>query len=54
MCSEKSCYYSEKYKRVIHVFQPGKCRCICGKRVIRKPFVNKKIDFYMGGDIYVK
>ena len=40
--NEKTCYYSEKHKKYIHVFKPDKCRCVCGKRIVRQPVKENK------------
>lgn len=44
------CYFDDARNIQVHCFEPGKCRCRCGQRVVRKPRRRDRLKFGRGSD----
>ena len=45
------CYFDEKRNVMVHIFGIHKCRCLCGKKIIRTP---AKDDSFLYGSVLNK
>lgn len=51
MKEKKNCYFDEKRKRMVHVFEIHSWRCNCGSKVVRKPMKEESFFFFGKGSV---